>query len=89
MKSLIAICVCALLAACDAVETEMPDAQVIDAGAPDAPEACNPFHEGCAGCGERGRSCCYRAAPAPTMYCLGDDVVCDPVAVNCVDLGRP
>jgi hypothetical protein len=83
---IIVMCVCAMLAACDGGDTiEEPDAQVIDAGAPDA---CNPFHAGCAGCGEAGRGCCLRAE-APTMYCLADDLVCDPVAVNCVELDAP
>jgi len=61
-----------------------PDAEVVaaDAGAPDgAVDECGD------GRGIAGRACCWRASPAPSNFCLTDDLVCDPVSVVCIPRG--
>lgn len=75
MKTIIAMCVCALLAACETTgDDDQPDA---------APPVCkNAFDEACAatnGCGAAGAFCCYHFADdgAVTSTCLAPGTTCE------------
>ena len=70
----LALALAIVLSGCTCDDSEPADA------APMA-DACNPFHEGCAGCGEEGHSCCV----VPAFGCA-EGLACDQLSDVCIKL---